>query len=277
MTFSNLNNFVNYIRQIKDEKRLKINEIARKAGLDEKYTYKLLNGEILSPERDYILSICMAMKLSTDQTQQALSLYGLPLLGWNDKRAAIIMDGINSGYDRYEINRMLEDSGFDVIKTAPDMKSSPVTDSGYSIIEELKYYTGEMYDDLGIDNEDIDKEIIFNENIKPLHCLEIKAKKVDAGEKNHCTIVEACVNDGEKNLYLYLKMADDVVFRACDRSYMGFEETGCDTEMYPITVYKEIKNVIHPDDKEYFVCFGLVWDVAHKMIEGIGLPKIEKE
>ncbi len=132
-------------------------------------------------------------------------------------------------------------------------------------------------------NEDLAVAEIDDENYCPdenndtISFMEIKGMVTHETLDKKSIIIEACVNNGKKDLYLYLEMADDTVFRACDRSYLDFVETGCDMEMYPVTIYKEIKNKIQAEDKEYFSCFQLVWDIAHTIIEGMKLPEIVKE
>lgn len=125
--------FVLFMEQMLKEKKMKRKTVAARSGLSEDYTYKLLNGNKKTTERDYILAICLALRLSLAQTQHALRCLGMPLLGRGDTRANLIMLGIENGLDMYRLNEYLEAQHLPMIKISPDMPSAPITDSMFSM------------------------------------------------------------------------------------------------------------------------------------------------
>jgi len=61
------------------------------ADIPERYGYKLLSEEKRTKQRDVILRICYAGKLSLAETQKALKLYGMPELYARIPRDAVLM------------------------------------------------------------------------------------------------------------------------------------------------------------------------------------------
>lgn len=61
------------------------------ADIPERYGYKLLSGEKVTRQRDVILRICYAGKLTLDETQRALEKYGLATLYAKTPRDALLM------------------------------------------------------------------------------------------------------------------------------------------------------------------------------------------
>ncbi|MGL5259063.1 MAG: hypothetical protein ACRC7V_03035 [Lachnospiraceae bacterium] len=103
-------NFVSYIDTLIDQKNLKRKDIFQKADLPQKYGYKLLTGECHTKDRDKLLRIFLAMKLTLKETQRALALYGMPALYPKYKRDALLIIAINQGISSVDtINEWLLD------------------------------------------------------------------------------------------------------------------------------------------------------------------------
>ena len=123
--------FVRFMDQMLQEKKMKRNEIPAKTGLSTDYTYKILSGKKKAGDRDYIIAICLALGLTFAQTQHALRCDGKPLLSRNDPRANLIILGIEHGLDIHRINEMLEKQNMPYIRVTPDMPKAVITDSLY--------------------------------------------------------------------------------------------------------------------------------------------------
>lgn len=123
--------FVAFMDQMIKESGMDRKTVIARSGLSESLAYKYLNGNKRTTERDYILAFCIAMHLNFPQTQHALRVSGLPLLGAYDLRAEIIKMGIDKGLDRYQIDEYLENAHFPLIKISNDMPSAEIKDSMY--------------------------------------------------------------------------------------------------------------------------------------------------
>ena len=121
--------FVTFMDQMIDESGMDRKTIIARSGLSESLAYKYLNGNKKIQERDYILALCIAMRLTFPQTQHALRCSGLPLLGTQDLRAIIIRMGIEHSMDRYQIDECLTNQGLPLIRISSDMPSAEIKDS----------------------------------------------------------------------------------------------------------------------------------------------------
>ena len=87
--------FFRYMNEILKEKELSKQDELLQADIPQRYGYKLLCGEKTTKRRDVILRICYAGKLSLEETQKALMIYGMSPLYARDKRDALIMACFN--------------------------------------------------------------------------------------------------------------------------------------------------------------------------------------
>ena len=78
--------------------------VIRTANLDPQYGYKLLNGSKHTHNRNIIIRICLSMRMDLENTQNALSYYGLPQLDSEFFRDDIIITGIDSGKSLLDID-----------------------------------------------------------------------------------------------------------------------------------------------------------------------------
>ena len=69
--------FAKYLHQIISRNGLTQQEVFIQADFPERFGYKLLSEEKRTKQRDYILRICYAAKMTLEETQRALTLYGM--------------------------------------------------------------------------------------------------------------------------------------------------------------------------------------------------------
>lgn len=116
-------NYVSFSAFIDDliaQRHLKRQDILAQADIPQKYGYKLLTGESHTTDRDKILRICIAMKLTLKETQRALNLYGMPPLYPKNKRDVILIVAINKGAGSViDVNERL--AAYDL----PELSTSP--------------------------------------------------------------------------------------------------------------------------------------------------------
>ena len=82
------------------------------ADLPMSYGYKLISGEKHTRQRDTILRICLAAKLSLEQTQEALTLNNMASLHYRIPRDMALIVAINNRmYDTHSVDTFLEENG----------------------------------------------------------------------------------------------------------------------------------------------------------------------
>ena len=87
----NYNAFPPYIKKLIREKGLTQRMVFLKADVSEHYGYKLLACERRTRQRDVILRLCYAAELTLEETQQALTIIGMPTLDVKIPRDALLM------------------------------------------------------------------------------------------------------------------------------------------------------------------------------------------
>ena len=101
--------FSDYMKGLLKQRGLKQQDVFLAADISERYGYKLINEEKHTRQRDTILRLCYAAKLTLDETQRALKLYGMSPLYPRIQRDAVLMVAFNNGvYDIHEVNSLLE-------------------------------------------------------------------------------------------------------------------------------------------------------------------------
>ena len=100
--------FVQFMDSIIEKSGLSRTDIAQRAGMSRDYTYKILSGQKQTSERDYLIAVCIVLRMNLWQTQRALSLYPFPVLDDSDERSAIIKAGIKKAMSMDDINMCLE-------------------------------------------------------------------------------------------------------------------------------------------------------------------------
>lgn len=102
------------LESIIDKKGLKKSLVIKKAEISEVYGYQIFSG-VKKPLRDKLLSICIAMELNLDETQEVLKYGSFALLYPKNKRDSIIIYGINNKLSVCEINNLLYDKNEDTL------------------------------------------------------------------------------------------------------------------------------------------------------------------
>lgn len=111
--------FSAYMKKLIKEKNLRQLDIFIQADVPERYGYKLLSEEKHTRQRDVILRICYAAKLTLEETQCALKLYGMSPLYARIPRDAVLMIAFNrhSG-NILDVNAMLKEQGLELLRTS---------------------------------------------------------------------------------------------------------------------------------------------------------------
>lgn len=111
--------FCLYMKDLLQKKQLTQQTVFLNADIPERYGYKLLSGEKHTRQRDVILRICYAAKLSLGETQRALKKYGMPELYSKTPRDALLMILFNERPGGIiEVNRILVDHGMEPLRTS---------------------------------------------------------------------------------------------------------------------------------------------------------------
>ena len=104
--------FYYYMKDVLDEKRIKLKDVYRLAGVSESFGGQILRMEKHTKDRDQILRLCIAGRFTWDETNRALKLYGMTELYAKDPRDACIIVAINNRiFDLYDIDEMLSGKG----------------------------------------------------------------------------------------------------------------------------------------------------------------------
>ena len=110
--------FYYYMKDVLDEKNIKLKDVYSFAGVTESYGSKIVTMEKHTKDRDLIIRLCLAGHFSWDETNRALKLYGLSELYAKDPRDACIIVAVNNRiFDMYEIDEMLIKRGLKKLST----------------------------------------------------------------------------------------------------------------------------------------------------------------
>ncbi|MGN0156821.1 MAG: helix-turn-helix domain-containing protein, partial [Lachnospiraceae bacterium] len=90
------------------QKDMKVSEVAKASGQGE-YVYKVFNGE-RKPSRDILIAISFGLKLSMDEVQLLLRVFGYAMLDPRNKKDSIIIYSIKSKKSVEELNDLLFDN-----------------------------------------------------------------------------------------------------------------------------------------------------------------------
>ena len=110
--------FYYYMKDVLDEKNIKLKDVYSFAGVTESYGSKIVTMEQHTKDRDLIIRLCLAGHFNWDETNRALKLYGLSELYAKDPRDACIIVAVNNRiFDMYEIDEMLIRQGLKKLTT----------------------------------------------------------------------------------------------------------------------------------------------------------------
>ena len=111
--------FSEFLHRILKENALTQQEVFLRADIPERYGYKLLSEEKRTKQRDYILRICYAANMTLEQTQTALTLYGMAQLYARIPRDAVLMIAFNQHKgDVIAVNALLAQHGMEPLRTS---------------------------------------------------------------------------------------------------------------------------------------------------------------
>ncbi len=111
--------FSSYMRKIIKNKNLSQQGVFLDADIPERYGYKLISGEKKTKQRDVILRICYAARMSIEETQRALKIYNMPELYSRIPRDAFIMIAINERPGNVmDVNELLVQNGMDPLRSS---------------------------------------------------------------------------------------------------------------------------------------------------------------
>ncbi len=116
--------FADFMRDQFKTKKLTQQEVFTRAGIPERYGYKLISGEKKTVQRDIILRICIVAGFSLKDTQTALTLYAMPILYSKIPRDSVLIIAINQKLKSVtRVDELMEEYGFAPLTTcgAEDM------------------------------------------------------------------------------------------------------------------------------------------------------------
>ncbi|MBP3441937.1 MAG: hypothetical protein J6L62_03945 [Clostridia bacterium] len=95
-----------YLTNILKKKKLVKSAVIKNSELSEVMGYQIFSGT-RKPSRDSLLSICIAMQLDVEETQEILKIAQFASLYPKSKRDCIIINGIATGKSVAQINETL--------------------------------------------------------------------------------------------------------------------------------------------------------------------------
>ena len=94
-------------------------EVFLQADFPERFGYKLLSEQKHTKQRDYILRICYATGMTLEETQKALTLYGMAPLYARIPRDAVLMIAFNQHKGNIlDVNALLSSHKLPALKTS---------------------------------------------------------------------------------------------------------------------------------------------------------------
>ena len=104
--------FSNYFKDLLLQKRITQQKLFIDSDISEKYGYKILSGEKHTKQRDTILRLCYAGHFNVDETNRALTLYGMAPFYVRLKRDALLMVAFKDRVgDIHDLNEYLIRNG----------------------------------------------------------------------------------------------------------------------------------------------------------------------
>ena len=104
--------FYYYMKDVLDEKGIKLKDVYSFAGVTESYGSKIITMEKHTKDRNLIILFCIAGHFNWDETNRALKLYGMNELYAKDPRDAVLIVAINDRiYNLCDIDEMLLEHG----------------------------------------------------------------------------------------------------------------------------------------------------------------------
>lgn len=115
---SNINDNVTlctYLNNIIKSKKLKKSEVIKASGIPRTYAYQILQGQ-KNPNRDKLISLCIAISMNLDQVQRTLTIAQKGILYAKNHRDMVIIFAINRRFNILETNELLFDLGEKILE-----------------------------------------------------------------------------------------------------------------------------------------------------------------
>lgn len=106
--------FHQYVEELLHDKGISASQLIQKAQLQRTYGYQILSGA-KNPGRDKVLAICLALSLTLEETQRALTLTKEGILYPKNRRDAVIIFALNKGFTVLETNDLLYNVEEDIL------------------------------------------------------------------------------------------------------------------------------------------------------------------
>ena len=104
--------FAAYLRRKLREKGILQQDVFLAADLSENYGYKLIAQEKHTRNRDVILRLCLGAKLTPEETDEALTLYGFAPLHGRLARDVVLISALAGGVqDIHDVDALLRENG----------------------------------------------------------------------------------------------------------------------------------------------------------------------
>jgi len=108
--------FTVFMRNTVKRKQLRWKDIYNAAGISEDYGQEVIGMRKPAKSRDLIIRLCLGGKFNLEDTQHALTLYGMQPLYARIPRDAVLITAISHGkYDLIDIDEMMAGQGFEII------------------------------------------------------------------------------------------------------------------------------------------------------------------
>lgn len=109
--------FYYYMKEILDQKHIKLKDMYIKAGVSESFGGQILRMEKHTADRDLIIRFCLAGRFNWQETNRALKLYGMSELYAKNPRDACLIVAINNKvFDLDELESVLAEKGFESLE-----------------------------------------------------------------------------------------------------------------------------------------------------------------
>lgn len=168
--------------------------LAKIIGIDASTLTKIINGSQMTRKRDIVIALCLALRLSPSETNQALNLYPMIPLNRNNLRDLVIEHAICDGLTVSELDAILGQHGFPKLDLIRDKRKKespslyyPVNSTTYEEISvNIQPYciagndsTRSLHQRYRPDQYDYRSEMIIRKSDKTDHILRITLDGAD--------------------------------------------------------------------------------------------------
>ena len=98
--------FSDFFRAVLEEREISASEVIQNANIYRTYGYQILDGK-RKPGRDKVVALCLALSLTLEETQRALTVAGESVLYPRRHRDSILIFGIHQHLTVPEMNELL--------------------------------------------------------------------------------------------------------------------------------------------------------------------------